>query len=350
MVVLGLFEAVWVYQDSPWQGQLEFTQSRGFVAVTPDQLLQQHDVLAAVQALKQQVRDCPQDAKLRLFLFQLLCIVGQFESALAQLRLLQTLDPQQQPLVHSYQWLIGEEAVRVAVLSGQRLPHIVDASGLPLPWEAALAAWPQLQWLADWHAALRYQARGDWAGAQRLREQALQQVPDVKGQINGVPFSWILDSDSSLGPIIEAYINGHYAWIPLIHLRSIHLQAPTDLRDLVWYPAAFQWRSSTQAEQVGFIPCRYPDTVPWCMQQLNDPACSDPSQMGRLLLARATCWQQPLADHCSGLGQRVWMSDQDDYALMDIRQWVIESVVDNAQAIEAPAAIDTVAQSKRTQV
>ena len=49
--------------------------------MTPEELLHQGDPEAALVALQDRVRAQPSVAKLRVFLFQLLCILGQWERA-----------------------------------------------------------------------------------------------------------------------------------------------------------------------------------------------------------------------------------------------------------------------------
>ena len=49
---------------------------------------------------------------------------------------------------------------------------------------------------------------------------------------SGQPFEWLADADMRLGPVLEAYINGRYAWIPFARLGRIRIEAPEDLRDV----------------------------------------------------------------------------------------------------------------------
>ena len=50
------------------------------------------DPVAALAQLQEQVRARPADPKLRVFLFQLLCVLGQWERALNQLNVATELD------------------------------------------------------------------------------------------------------------------------------------------------------------------------------------------------------------------------------------------------------------------
>ena len=56
------------------------------IAGAAEDALRNADPAAALQLLQDEVRARPADAKLRIFLFQLLCVLGQWERALNQLR------------------------------------------------------------------------------------------------------------------------------------------------------------------------------------------------------------------------------------------------------------------------
>ena len=50
-------------------------------------------------------------------------------------------------------------------------------------------------------------------------------------------FDWIADADSRLGPVLEVVLNGRYTWVPFDALSKVSIDAPEDLRDMVWLPA-----------------------------------------------------------------------------------------------------------------
>ena len=126
------------------------------------------------------------------------------------------------------------------------------------------------------------------------------------GTIDGQAFEWLCDGDSRLGPVLEAVINGRYCWVPFSALKEIHIEPPTDLRDLVWAAAHLEFPNG--GASVALIPTRYPRSV----------AFDDE----RVWLSRRTEWQ-PLPgsedDQYAGIGQRVLMSDQGEAGLLDVR-------------------------------
>lgn len=262
---------------------------------TPAELaLSQGDALGALKLLTEQVRARPQDAKLRVFLFQLLCVLGQWERALNQLNVSLELDPATLPMVQTYREAIACEALRMKVFAGLKVPLLF---GEPETWMALLIE------------ALLRDGRGDAQAAEQLRAQALEQAPATAGTVNGDAFEWIADADARLGPTLEAIINGKYYWLPWSRLSQLDVDPPQDLRDAVWMPAHFQFTNG--GEVVGLIPTRYPDTVL--------------AEGSLLSLARRTDWVESRPGQFMGLGQRVISTDVSELGLMDIRSVLLSS-------------------------
>ena len=77
-------------------------------------LVREGDPHAALKQLQEQIRANSADPKLRVFLFQLLCVLGQWERALTQLDVAATLDAGALAMAQIYR-----EAIRCEVLRGQ---------------------------------------------------------------------------------------------------------------------------------------------------------------------------------------------------------------------------------------
>ncbi|BFI96617.1 MAG: type VI secretion system accessory protein TagJ [Rhodanobacter sp.] len=256
--------------------------------MAPENLLKEGRLDEALQGLTAQVRGNPADAKARVFLFQLLALLGQWERAQNQLKVSGELDPLNTLMVEAYSRALAGELDRQQVMAGARSPMVI---GEPA------------QWLALLLQALKLQADGRPAQAQPLREQAFEQAEAVGGEIDGTPFEWIADADSRFGPCLEMIVNGGYAWVPFTRIRQLVFEAPSDLRDKVWAPVQVTWSNGGQA--VGFVPCRYPGT--------------ERERDGELVLARRTDWTD-LGNECyAGCGQRMLATDAGDYPLLDIR-------------------------------
>ena len=268
-----------------------------------EELIAVGDPQGALELLQRQVREHAADAKLRVFLFQLLCVLGQWQRASTQLEVCGELDAATLPMVNTYREALKCELVREAVFAGKTTPI---AFGQPQAWVA---------WLVE---ALQAQARGDAAGAARLRAEAFEAAPATSGTLNGEAFEWIADADSRLGPVIEAVIKGRYCWVPFAAVTKVVIEAPVDLRDLLWAPAQFQLHNGGQT--VALIPSRY--------------AGSGASAAGALQLARATEWMALAPDQFSGLGQRMFTTSGPELGLLEAREIVLTPTP------EAPADAD----------
>ena len=259
---------------------------------TAQELVAAGDPQGALEQLQRQVRSSASDAKLRVFLFQLLCVLGQWQRALTQLQVCGEMDAATLPMVNTYREAVQCETVREAVFAGKTTPI---AFGQPQAWVA---------WLAE---ALQADARGDGASAARLRAEALDAAPATPGSLNGVAFDWIADADSRLGPVLEAVINGRYCWVPYAAVSKVVIEAPVDLRDLVWAPAHFELRNGGQI--VALLPARYPG--------------SGASADGALQLSRKTEWLALAPDQYRGLGQRVLTTSGLEVGLLEAREIVL---------------------------
>lgn len=248
----------------------------------------------ALAALQQEVRARPADAKLRVFLFQLLCVLGQWPRAATQLEVCGELDASTLAMVNTYREALKCELVREAVFAGKTTPIVF---GQPQPWVA---------WLVE---ALHADTRGDRAGATKLRAEALEMAPTNAGSANGQRFEWIADADSRLGPVLEAVVNGRYCWIPFDALTKVHMQPPEDLRDFVWAPAQLEFPNG--GESVALVPTRY------CVAL--DGARDDE------LLARATQWDELAPDQYAGRGQRVLATSAAELGLLELRELEIDA-------------------------
>jgi type VI secretion system protein ImpE len=253
----------------------------------------------ALEELQNQIRNHPENSGYRVFLFQLLAILGQWKRALSQLDVLDNLEQSTWPMVHIYREAIRCEILRADVFAGRRKPMIF---GEPPQWMAMLLE------------SLRLIGEAQYGPAVALRDQAFESAAESSGTIDEQPFSWIADADSRLGPVLEIILNGRYFWAPIQQIRAIKMTAVTDLRDLVWLPAHFTWVNG--GEVFGLIPTRYPG--------------SETAQDTSIQLARRTEWIELAEGVLQGLGQRMLATDQDEYPLLDIRSVTVnnESTVD----------------------
>jgi type VI secretion system protein ImpE len=243
------------------------------------------DLLAEGQ---RSVRGDPANAKRRVMLFQLMVLSGQWDRALTQLYVIKEMDGDAADFVRTYREVVRCELFRKEVFAGGKTPLVLGE--------------PQ-EWIAKLSEAARLLGQGKVEEAAQLRGAAFEDAPAVSGTLNDQPFEWIADADVRMGPVCEAMLNGKYYWIPFERLSRIEIEAPADLRDLIWAPARLTFANG--GEQVAFLPARYPG--------------SEAAEDDEIRLCRKTEWRDLGADTHVGLGQRMFATDVGETALLEAR-------------------------------
>jgi type VI secretion system protein ImpE len=240
----------------------------------------------ALKHLVEAVKAKPGDARLRVFMAQLLCVLGQWERAHTQLNVSADLMPSAIPMREMVGHALRCELLRAEVFAGKRAPMVFGHPD---------------QWLAMLIESLLQAGQGQQELANDLAARAFEAAPAVPGAIDGERFEWIADADSRLGPVLEAFVNGKYYWIPFSRLTKVSLDVPKDLRDIVWAPAYLTFDNG--GEVVAMIPSRYPGS-----QSSEDPL---------IQLSRKTEWTPLGGDRYAGLGQRVLTTSLGDHSLLN---------------------------------
>jgi len=258
-------------------------------------LIREGRVDEALATLKESVRNDPSDWHLRVFLFQLLSVQGEWEGALNQLNIAADMNSDCLLLAQLYSPALNCEALRAEIFAGRRSPLFL---GEPPEWVVGLTQ------------GLRLLQEGQVPAAAALHDRAIEAAPATAGTLNGEPFEWIADSDSRLGPVLEAIIDGKYYWIPFKNIRDIRVEKPQDLRDVIWIKAYFTW--ANEGRSTGLIPVRY--------------ANSEKNSDDAVKLARKTEWLDQGSNLYAGQGQRMFATDTGEYSLLEIRQLTFDIV------------------------
>ena len=263
-----------------------------------DALLRSGDLDGARAALVDIVRTRPGDDKARMFLFQLLCVTGEWDKARKQLQALAQVADNAQMLAATYNQAIDAELVRADVFAGKAdMPVLVGMGG----------------WIEGVAQAISLAAKGQFAEADAVRDEAFGQAPDTPGTLETAgtaaqAFDWIADADIRFGPTFEAIVAGRYGLVPFDAVASITSDGPQDLRDTVWYPIQLALKSGQSI--AAFLPARYPG--------------SEFGPSAAIRLGRQTDWSEIGSGENTlevGLGQRLWsLSEGDDAGLLDLRK------------------------------
>jgi type VI secretion system protein ImpE len=257
-----------------------------------EQAFRRGDLDEAKRLTQNRLRKEPTAVAPRVFLAQLLALLGEWEGACKQLSVLAKLDKESLVQVYTYGPALEAEPHRARVFAGMARPVIF---GEPEPWTAMLVE------------ALGFDAAGRHEEAAGLRAAAFEQAAGTSGRSGQNTFTWIADADVRLGPILEVILNGEYVWVPFDKIRSILIEAPQEPVDLVWAMARFTWLNGGDA--AGLIPARYPGT-----QDLRGEGET------RLLLGRLTEWRAADSGSEHPYGQRMLITDQGELPLLDIRE------------------------------
>lgn len=260
--------------------------------MSAEDLLREGNLEAAKAALQETVRREPAVPKHRVFLFQILSLLGDWKRAMTQLEVLRDMDASTLPMVQTYGSAIQAELFREEVFAGRRAPLVL---GEPEGWLAALMQ------------ALTLTAEGKVDQAEPLRARAFDEAEAFPGTIDGAPFEWIADADTRIGPVLELIANGRYFWVPFSRIAELKLEPPTDLRDFVWAPA--QIVLGNGGDVAALIPTRYAGT---------------PGSDDSLRMARRTEWRDLGGGCFAGLGQRMLATDAGEFPLLDVRHVSLE--------------------------
>ena len=201
------------------------------------------DPQGALASLTAAVKASPAKPQLRIFLAQLLCVLGQWERAHTQLNVVAELDATTGPMREMVGHALRCELLRAAVFAGKRSPMVF---GQPDEWLAQL-----IESLLQAGQGAQPTRSINW---RRARSKRRRRRP---GPINGEPFEWIADADSRLGPVLEAMVNGRYYWVPFSRLSRVSIEAPIDLRDRVWLAGAARLRERRRSDRDD------PDPLSW---------------------------------------------------------------------------------------
>ena len=137
------------------------------------------DIDGARAVLVDRVRKAPDDQGGRMFLFQLFCVLQEWDKAASQLRALASLSPEAQMLSVVYNQAIEAEKARALAFAGRGSFPVVSGG----------------EWLGGLAEAMAATAQGDFDKAARLRDEAFDQASDTPGEVDGQPFEWISDAD-----------------------------------------------------------------------------------------------------------------------------------------------------------
>lgn len=218
----------------------------------------------AIASLNAEVRDHPTDVQRRTFLFELLCFDANYERAAKQLDVLAQGDPEAMTGILSYHTVLACETARQEMFQSGSFP------------ESKVAPRP------------------------------------VRGRLNGEPFERLEDADPRIGARLELFLGGQYNWLPLEHLKSVRIETPKKLRDLLWVTASIEGGDALDGADFG--EALIPGLTPLAAQHPDD----------LVRLGRVTQWIDLDNDLQAPVGGKMLLVDDEEFPILEVRELEIE--------------------------
>jgi len=257
--------------------------------MTPKQLLDTADLSTAIAKIGEELRNDPANVQSRTFLFEMLCFAGDLDRAAKQLDILAGGGTDAEIAVSRYRAALEAEKLRRQLYTEGRTPGL--PKDVPSYTHRHLAAIAKIR-------------EGKVEEARKQLEEALDERPTVPCTINGEKFDDIRDADDVLAPFLEIFTVNNYSWVPWEAVKSVTIEAPKHLRDLIWMPATVELHIGSLGEV--FLPVLY-------AQSYLHP--DNPVKLGRV-----TDWRAGVEGIALASGQKMLAAGDRDWPLLEVRQ------------------------------
>ncbi len=243
----------------------------------------------AREQLTTELKQSPSNHALRTMLFQVLLFSGELTKAQNHLDILGSNSQSAQTGHKVYSDLILAEKERREVFQGKKQPSFLPKA--PDYWD-------------DYSNAMEHVRKNEYDNALKLIKKVDTHRPEIKGSINGEPFSSFNDTDISLYCFMEIFEYERYLLVPVESIREIIIEPPQSLFDLIWIKGNITtWSNMT----IGcFLPVLYPASY------LHD---DDMVKMGKL-----TDWKTVCGSFSKAVGQHVYQVGDKDIPILEIRK------------------------------
>ncbi len=229
---------------------------------------------AAVDALGDELKKQPLDARRRTFLFELLCFAGEYGRAEKHLDILSDASSEAAAGAMVYRSALHAERQRQEMFANDTLP------------------------LGTSH-------------------------PSPAGEMNGTPFAGVSDADPRIGAHLEVFIAGSYTWIPFVYIESLETEPPKRLRDLLWLPAVLRATADFRMQDLGEV--LLPVVAPLSWRHADDT----------VRLGRVTVWEENDKYGAVPVGQKLLVSGEEETPLLEIRKLSFHQAGERAESAAA---------------
>jgi type VI secretion system protein ImpE len=229
---------------------------------------------AAIEALGDELKKQPLDAKRRIFLFELLCFAGEYDRAEKQLNVVSDANAQAAAGAMLYRSALHAERERQDMFARGALPQ---GSGHASP----------------------------------------------SGELNGAKFAGLADADPRIGAHLEVFIAGSYTWIPFAYIEGIETEPPKRLRDLLWLPATLRTTADFRLQDLGEVLLPVIAPLSW----------KDPDDAVRL--GRTTAWNGDSEYGQLPSGQKLLLFGDEEQPFLEMRTLTFDHAGERAESATA---------------
>ena len=239
--------------------------------MTATELFQAGKLQGSIEALGEEVRNNPLDAKRRTFLFELLCFAGEYDRAEKHLSILADSSQSAGMGALLYRSALHAERTRQQMFAGRTFP---------------------------------------------MSHKILSRSVGRAGEF-GRAFG---DADPRIGGALEVFVAGSYSWIALEQVARIEIPKPKRLRDLLWTPAIVTTTPEYKAMELGEV--LLPVISPLSWQHEDDD----------VRLGRATVWIEDETYGDIPLGQKLFVLDGQEIPILELGTVEFEDALGEGRA------------------
>lgn len=221
------------------------------------ELFQSGKLQAAIQALGDEVRSAPLDAKRRIFLFELLCFAGDYDRAEKHLDVIAAA---------SQAANVGALLYRSAIHAERTRQKMFEDSSFPMPRKAL----------------------------------------ETSGHSDAGAFTEFADADPRIGGALEVFVAGSYSWIDFTQIASVEVPHPKRLRDLLWTPAIVTTTPEYRAMELGEV--LLPVLSPLSWKESDDS----------VRLGRSTIWKEHPIHGEIPVGQKLFLAGEECIPILEL--------------------------------
>ena len=235
--------------------------------MTPLELYKKGELQEAIRVLGEEIRGNPLDAKRRTFLFELLCFAGEYDRAEKHIDVLANMDTKSIPATLLYRSALYAERTRQEMFRTGNFP----------------------------------------------KSEVVAEA-DRGGEWNDTRFEYLGDADDRIGDHLEVFIAGGYTWVPTKYIERLEIEAPVNLRDLLWARARIQASPAFRIQDLGEV--LLPVLAPLSYLSSDDA----------VRLGRVSVWEPDANGVDQPMGQKLLLVDGKELPLLEFRSIVFDTV------------------------